>query len=106
MDIPLWWCTKVGSIFGFGNLNAVEDYVDYNHSRYVSEDRSGENETKRVLILKPRGFWRRCCAGYRYLANCVETFGRQSSSKEIVHNRYVDDLAKKGALFVNERTRS
>ncbi len=60
--------------------------------------------TKRVLLLKPRGF----CAGVVRAIDIVQialdTFGAPIYvRKEIVHNSYVvDDLAKKGAIFVNE----
>jgi 4-hydroxy-3-methylbut-2-enyl diphosphate reductase len=60
--------------------------------------------TKRVLLLKPRGF----CAGVVRAVDIVrialETFGAPIYvRKEIVHNSYVvNDLAKKGAIFVNE----
>jgi 4-hydroxy-3-methylbut-2-enyl diphosphate reductase len=60
--------------------------------------------TKRVLLLKPRGF----CAGVVRAVDIVkialDTFGAPIYvRKEIVHNRYVvSDLAKKGAIFVNE----
>src|SRR5208283_3181924 len=60
--------------------------------------------TKRVLLLKPRGF----CAGVVRAIDIVqialETFGAPIYvRKEIVHNSYVvTDLAKKGAIFVNE----
>ncbi len=59
---------------------------------------------KRVLLLKPRGF----CAGVVRAIDIVqialETFGAPIYvRKEIVHNSYVvTDLAKKGAIFVNE----
>ena len=62
------------------------------------------NQTKRVLLLKPRGF----CAGVVRAIDIVrialETFGAPIYvRKEIVHNSYVvNDLAKKGAIFVNE----
>ena len=62
------------------------------------------NSTKRVLLLKPRGF----CAGVVRAIDIVqialETFGAPIYvRKEIVHNSYVvTDLAKKGAIFVNE----
>jgi 4-hydroxy-3-methylbut-2-en-1-yl diphosphate reductase len=68
----------------------------------------GQNDsatpTKRVLLLKPRGF----CAGVVRAIDIVqialETFGAPIYvRKEIVHNSYVvTDLAKKGAIFVNE----
>lgn len=59
---------------------------------------------KRVLLLKPRGF----CAGVVRAIDIVrialETFGAPIYvRKEIVHNSYVvNDLAQKGAIFVNE----
>ena len=60
--------------------------------------------TKRVLLLKPRGF----CAGVVRAIDIVQialdTFGAPIYvRKEIVHNSYVvTDLATKGAIFVNE----
>jgi 4-hydroxy-3-methylbut-2-enyl diphosphate reductase len=63
-----------------------------------------ETSTKRVLLLKPRGF----CAGVVRAIDIVQialdTFGAPIYvRKEIVHNSYVvNDLAKKGAIFVNE----
>ncbi|MCL2660536.1 MAG: 4-hydroxy-3-methylbut-2-enyl diphosphate reductase [Acidobacteriaceae bacterium] len=62
------------------------------------------NEAKRVLLLKPRGF----CAGVVRAIDIVQialdTFGAPIYvRKEIVHNSYVvNDLAKQGAIFVNE----
>ncbi len=62
------------------------------------------SKTKRVVLLKPRGF----CAGVVRAIDIVQialdTFGAPIYvRKEIVHNSYVvDDLAKKGAIFVNE----
>ncbi len=59
---------------------------------------------KRVLLLKPRGF----CAGVVRAIDIVrialDTFGAPIYvRKEIVHNSYVvNDLAQKGAIFVNE----
>ncbi|MEO6910388.1 MAG: 4-hydroxy-3-methylbut-2-enyl diphosphate reductase [Edaphobacter sp.] len=67
-------------------------------------DESGTSQTKRVLLLKPRGF----CAGVVRAIDVVrialETFGAPIYvRKEIVHNSYVvNDLAKKGAIFVSE----
>ena len=61
-------------------------------------------KTKRVLLLKPRGF----CAGVVRAIDIVqialEAFGAPIYvRKEIVHNSYVvNDLAGKGAIFVNE----
>ncbi len=65
---------------------------------------ASESATKRVLLLKPRGF----CAGVVRAIDIVkialETFGAPIYvRKEIVHNSYVvNDLAEKGAIFVNE----
>jgi len=64
----------------------------------------GDTRTKRVLLLKPRGF----CAGVVRAIDIVQialdTFGAPIYvRKEIVHNSYVvNDLAQKGAIFVNE----
>jgi 4-hydroxy-3-methylbut-2-en-1-yl diphosphate reductase len=69
----------------------------------VSES-TNETKTKRVLLLKPRGF----CAGVVRAIDIVqialEAFGAPIYvRKEIVHNSYVvNDLAGKGAIFVNE----
>ena len=63
-----------------------------------------QTKTKRVLLLKPRGF----CAGVVRAIDIVqialEAFGAPIYvRKEIVHNSYVvNDLAAKGAIFVNE----
>src|ERR1700678_2359712 len=63
-----------------------------------------KTKTKRVLLLKPRGF----CAGVVRAIDIVqialEMFGAPIYvRKEIVHNSYVvNDLAEKGAIFVNE----
>jgi 4-hydroxy-3-methylbut-2-en-1-yl diphosphate reductase len=63
-----------------------------------------QTKTKRVLLLKPRGF----CAGVVRAIDIVqialEAFGAPIYvRKEIVHNSYVvNDLAGKGAIFVNE----
>jgi 4-hydroxy-3-methylbut-2-enyl diphosphate reductase len=72
---------------------------------HITEDKSGsQTKTKRVLLLKPRGF----CAGVVRAIDIVQialdTFGAPIYvRKEIVHNSYVvNDLAKKGAIFVNE----
>jgi 4-hydroxy-3-methylbut-2-enyl diphosphate reductase len=69
-----------------------------------SSQPNGESTTKRVLLLKPRGF----CAGVVRAIDIVQialdTFGAPIYvRKEIVHNSYVvNDLAQKGAIFVNE----
>jgi 4-hydroxy-3-methylbut-2-en-1-yl diphosphate reductase len=86
---------------GRGILNFVTtttlDPVDLNPA-------GTETAAKRVLLLKPRGF----CAGVVRAIDIVrialETFGAPIYvRKEIVHNSYVvTDLAKKGAIFVNE----
>ncbi len=68
------------------------------------QNHQGETTTKRVLLLKPRGF----CAGVVRAIDIVQialdTFGAPIYvRKEIVHNSYVvNDLAQKGAIFVNE----
>ena len=70
----------------------------------ITHDPGASSATKRVLLLKPRGF----CAGVVRAIDIVqialETFGAPIYvRKEIVHNSYVvTDLAKKGAIFVNE----
>ena len=62
------------------------------------------NATKRVLLLKPRGF----CAGVVRAIDVVnialDTFGAPIYvRKEIVHNRFVvNELAEKGAIFVDD----
>ncbi|MGA7155677.1 MAG: 4-hydroxy-3-methylbut-2-enyl diphosphate reductase [Acidobacteriaceae bacterium] len=67
-------------------------------------EKHGETPSKRVLLLKPRGF----CAGVVRAIDIVQialdTFGAPIYvRKEIVHNSYVvNDLAQKGAIFVNE----
>lgn len=71
---------------------------------HAAIDESGTPKTKRVLLLKPRGF----CAGVVRAIDVVrialETFGAPIYvRKEIVHNSYVvTDLAKKGAIFVSD----
>jgi 4-hydroxy-3-methylbut-2-en-1-yl diphosphate reductase len=68
------------------------------------QNNQGETTTKKVLLLKPRGF----CAGVVRAIDIVQialdTFGAPIYvRKEIVHNSYVvNDLAQKGAIFVNE----
>ena len=70
----------------------------------VTNEPEVSSATKRVLLLKPRGF----CAGVVRAIDIVQialdTFGAPIYvRKEIVHNSYVvTDLAKKGAIFVNE----
>jgi 4-hydroxy-3-methylbut-2-enyl diphosphate reductase len=70
----------------------------------VQKNQGETTSTKRVLLLKPRGF----CAGVVRAIDIVQialdTFGAPIYvRKEIVHNSYVvNDLAQKGAIFVNE----
>ncbi len=70
----------------------------------VQPKSSAALKAKRVLLLKPRGF----CAGVVRAIDIVrialDTFGAPIYvRKEIVHNSYVvNDLAQKGAIFVNE----
>lgn len=70
----------------------------------VRLEASSPPSPKRVLLLKPRGF----CAGVVRAIDVVrialDTFGAPIYvRKEIVHNSYVvNDLAQKGAIFVNE----
>jgi 4-hydroxy-3-methylbut-2-en-1-yl diphosphate reductase len=62
------------------------------------------DQTKTLLLLKPRGF----CAGVVRAIDIVrialDAFGPPIYvRKEIVHNRYVvEDLKQKGAIFVDE----
>ena len=62
------------------------------------------SSSKRVLLLKPRGF----CAGVVRAIDVVnialDTFGAPIYvRKEIVHNRFVvNELAEKGAIFVDD----
>ena len=70
----------------------------------VTSQSANSTSVKRILLLKPRGF----CAGVVRAIDIVrialETFGAPIYvRKEIVHNSYVvNDLAQKGAIFVNE----
>jgi len=65
---------------------------------------NNSSSQKRVLLLKPRGF----CAGVVRAIDIVkialDTFGAPIYvRREIVHNRFVvNELAEKGAIFVNE----
>jgi len=69
-----------------------------------TDNLTSTDAAKRILLLKPRGF----CAGVVRAIDIVrialETFGAPIYvRKEIVHNSYVvNDLAQKGAIFVNE----
>src|SRR5665213_2275016 len=71
---------------------------------HAAIDSSVTTKTKRVLLLKPRGF----CAGVVRAIDVVqialETFAAPIYvRREIVHNRFVvNDLAEKGAIFVHD----
>jgi 4-hydroxy-3-methylbut-2-enyl diphosphate reductase len=70
----------------------------------VNSSDNTPDANKRVLLLKPRGF----CAGVVRAVDIVkialDTFGAPIYvRKEIVHNSHVvNELAQKGAIFVNE----
>jgi 4-hydroxy-3-methylbut-2-en-1-yl diphosphate reductase len=99
-------CTVHGSAEGVlqrpktGILEAVPSPV----VAPIDTDNLSSSAAKRILLLKPRGF----CAGVVRAIDIVrialETFGAPIYvRKEIVHNSYVvNDLAQKGAIFVNE----
>ena len=78
-------------------LLATETVSDLGHADKIAGQ-------KRVLLLKPRGF----CAGVVRAIDIVkialDTFGAPIYvRREIVHNRFVvNELAEKGAIFVNE----
>src|ERR1700733_6788271 len=78
--------------------------VDVTSPLLSSPVSGSENATKRVLLLKPRGF----CAGVVRAIDIVnialDTFGAPIYvRKEIVHNRFVvNELAEKGAVFVDD----
>ena len=84
----------------------MQRYTEYVNTTTIDPIASSSADTaaKRVLLLKPRGF----CAGVVRAVDIVkialETFGAPIYvRKEIVHNSYVvNDLAEKGAIFVNE----
>jgi 4-hydroxy-3-methylbut-2-enyl diphosphate reductase len=83
--------------YTWGVNTSIADHVDVQSS-------SPEATDKKLLLLKPRGF----CAGVVRAIDIVQialdTFGAPIYvRKEIVHNSYVvNDLAQKGAIFVNE----
>jgi 4-hydroxy-3-methylbut-2-enyl diphosphate reductase len=66
----------------------------------IKSDRS----TKRVLLLKPRGFCAGVVRAIDIVSIALDTFGAPIYvRKEIVHNRsVVNDLAQKGAIFVDD----
>ncbi len=85
--------------------NAYTGWVSNSTLETTDVNQSGNGlAAKRVLLLKPRGF----CAGVVRAIDIVQialdTFGAPIYvRKEIVHNSYVvNDLAQKGAIFVNE----
>lgn len=92
--LPL--CHPLRGILGDVTTTAIDPTLTSNDIENTAE--------KRVLLLKPRGF----CAGVVRAVDIVkialDTFGAPIYvRKEIVHNSYVvNDLAKKGAIFVNE----
>jgi 4-hydroxy-3-methylbut-2-enyl diphosphate reductase len=100
-------CTVAGSTPGVipraktGILGDVPSSFDTPVDSVVS---SPDTSAKRILLLKPRGF----CAGVVRAIDIVrialETFGAPIYvRKEIVHNSHVvNELAQKGAIFVNE----
>src|SRR5450755_546536 len=87
---------------GLGILEVVQ--INETVANFAGTREGSPLTEKRVLLLKPRGF----CAGVVRAIDIVrialETFGAPIYvRKEIVHNSYVvTDLAKKGAIFVNE----
>jgi 4-hydroxy-3-methylbut-2-enyl diphosphate reductase len=104
------WCTVHGSrtsMIPEAKTGILEDVpspvsttIDSGPLTFDKLDKAG----KRILLLKPRGF----CAGVVRAIDIVrialETFGAPIYvRKEIVHNSHVvNELAQKGAIFVNE----
>ncbi len=100
-------CTVSGSPGGVlraANKGILDDVSSPVATPLDSELSTCSPAAKRILLLKPRGF----CAGVVRAIDIVrialETFGAPIYvRKEIVHNSYVvNDLAQKGAIFVNE----
>jgi 4-hydroxy-3-methylbut-2-enyl diphosphate reductase len=100
-------CTVRGSPEGVlraSREGILEDVPSLVATPVETELPSSSPDAKRILLLKPRGF----CAGVVRAIDIVrialETFGAPIYvRKEIVHNSYVvNDLAQKGAIFVNE----
>jgi 4-hydroxy-3-methylbut-2-enyl diphosphate reductase len=85
-----------------GILRVVTSYLIDSPAAEPGTDQP--NATKRVMLLKPRGF----CAGVVRAVDIVrialETFGAPIYvRKEIVHNSFVvNELAEKGAIFVED----
>lgn len=92
-----WFQSSIGRGILVSVTTTILDHAPANESPQ-------KTKTKRVLLLKPRGF----CAGVVRAIDIVqialEAFGAPIYvRKEIVHNSYVvNDLAGKGAIFVNE----
>src|ERR1700742_1547730 len=100
-------CTVFGSFSGVlqgAKKGILEDVSSIVAAPVESGLSTSSPAAKRILLLKPRGF----CAGVVRAIDIVrialETFGAPIYvRKEIVHNSYVvNDLAQKGAIFVNE----
>jgi len=100
-------CTVRGSSGGVPesrNTGILEDVPSPVAAPIDTDNSTSSSAQKRILLLKPRGF----CAGVVRAIDIVrialETFGAPIYvRKEIVHNSYVvNDLAQKGAIFVNE----
>ena len=100
-------CTVYGSrkvVPDGANNGILEDVSSPAAAPIETDNLSSNSGAKRILLLKPRGF----CAGVVRAIDIVqialETFGAPIYvRKEIVHNSYVvNDLAQKGAIFVNE----
>jgi 4-hydroxy-3-methylbut-2-enyl diphosphate reductase len=99
-------CTWNGSLLfqSPGRRGILTDVTTTTLDQAPVSESTNETKTKRVLLLKPRGF----CAGVVRAIDIVqialEAFGAPIYvRKEIVHNSYVvNDLAEKGAIFVNE----
>ena len=99
-------CTSNGSQSGAdpGEARYTEGVSTSTLEPVSVDSAAADAVAKRVLLLKPRGF----CAGVVRAIDIVQialdTFGAPIYvRKEIVHNSYVvNDLAQKGAIFVNE----
>jgi 4-hydroxy-3-methylbut-2-enyl diphosphate reductase len=100
-------CTVHGSPAGVipcGKTGILEDVPSPVSTANDSGPLPLDTAEKRILLLKPRGF----CAGVVRAIDIVrialETFGAPIYvRKEIVHNSHVvNELAQKGAIFVNE----
>jgi 4-hydroxy-3-methylbut-2-enyl diphosphate reductase len=100
-------CTVFGSskqVLRGAKKGILEDVSSPVAAPIDTDNLTANPAAKRILLLKPRGF----CAGVVRAIDIVrialETFGAPIYvRKEIVHNSYVvNDLAQKGAIFVNE----